>query len=151
MASQGGVFSDDKGQVKAIWMSFSTDNERHEQSSVMGGLPSKLVLPVIEKIKKNQSIEVRGLDVEFWTLQISNARLLGVSDDWIERLKKQTRAKTQPSVIYVLGITDISSPSGQLLRPGDIVLSINDKEFANISDLGRYAEHEQLNLVSVCL
>jgi S1-C subfamily serine protease len=148
LASQGGLFADDNGRVKAIWMSFSTDNEKHEQSSVMGGLPARLVLPIIEKIRSNQSVEVRGLDVEFWTLQISNARLLGVSDDWIERLKKQSKAKTQPSIIYILGITDISSPSGQILKPGDIVLSVNGKELTCISDLGHFAEEQELNLVS---
>lgn len=144
LASQGGVFADDDGKVKAIWMSFSIENDRRDQSSILGGLPARLVAPIVNKIKANESPVVKGLDVEFWTLQISNARLLGVSNAWIEKLKEKSQL---PSVLYILGITDVSSLSGRLLKPGDIVLSINDKILTNISDLVNFSEHDQLAMV----
>lgn len=148
LASQGGLFASDDGKVKAIWMSFSTENERREQTSVLGGLPTRLILPIINKIKANQPAIVRGLDVEFWTMQVSNARLLGVSDVWIQKLKQALKKKTvSPSIVYILGITDVSSPSGKVLKPADIVLSINDKTITSISDLGHFAEDEE----EVCL
>ena len=147
LASQGGLFADDKGRVKAIWMSFSTDNERKEQTSVLGGLSSRLVLPIIEKIKSDQTINVCSLDAEFWTLQLFNARSLGVSDAWIEKIKKECKPNSQPSAVYVLGITDLSSISGQMLRPGDIVLSVNDRVITSISDFSYFLEEEQLCLV----
>jgi S1-C subfamily serine protease len=147
LASQGGLFADNDGKVRAIWMSFSIENDKREQSSVLGGLPAKLILPIVDKIKTKQQPIVRGLDVEVWTLQISNARLLGVSDAWIERVKKSTRANSQPHIIYILGITDISTLSGQLLKPADIILSINGEVLTNISDFGRYADCEQLDMV----
>lgn len=131
-------------------MSFSTDNERREQTSVLGGLPTRLVLPIINKIKANLPTIVRGLDAEFWTMQVSNARLLGVSDTWINKLKQTSKKKTSPlSITYILGITDLSSPSGNILKPGDIVLSVNDKVISNISDLGLFVEEEELCLVSL--
>lgn len=147
LASQGGLFADDEGKVKAIWMSFSIENERREQSSVLGGLPARLIVPIVNKIKAKQSLAVRGLDVEFWVLQISNARLLGVSDMWIETLKNKTNSTNQPSIIYILSITDVSSLSGKLLKPGDIVLSINGEVLTNISDLEHFSESDQLNMV----
>lgn len=147
LASQGGLFADDSGRVKAIWMSFSIDNERREQSSILGGLPTRLVLPIVNKIKAEQTPVVRGLDAEFWTMQISNARLLGVSDAWIEKVKMKTKAKSQPHILYVLGITDVSTLSGQLLKPADILLSINGEVITSISDLGRFTECEELKLV----
>lgn len=128
-------------------MSFSIDNERREQSSVLGGLPARYVVPIIDQIKSKQPLSVRGLDAEFWVLQISNARLLGVSDVWIETLKSKTNAVNRPSIIYILGITDVSSPSGKLLKVGDIVLSINDEILTSISDLEQFSDKDQLNMV----
>lgn len=150
LASQGGLFASDEGKVKAIWMSFSTENERREQTSVLGGLPARLILPIINKIKTNQQAIVRGLDVEFWTMQVSNARLLGVSDAWIHKLKQASKKKTaSPSIVYILGITDVSSPSGRMLKPADIVLSINDKAITSISDLSRFVDEEEVCMTIV--
>ncbi|KAG2206824.1 hypothetical protein INT47_007580 [Mucor saturninus] len=149
LSSQGGIFADDEGKVKAIWMSFSIDNERREQSSVLGGLPAKFVLPIVEQIKSQQPLSVRGLDVEFWILQISNARLLGVSDAWIEAIKRNTNPVNRPSVVYILGIADISSPSGKLLKVGDIVLSINGEALSSISDLEHFSDKNQLDMTIV--
>lgn len=127
-------------------MSFSIENERRQLSSVLGGLSSRLIMPVVNKLKANQAPIVRGLDVEFGTLQISHARLIGVSNEWVDRIKNKATDK-QPSVIYVLGITDISSLCGQMLRPGDIVLTVNDSMLSNISDLGYFHDQEALRLV----
>lgn len=127
-------------------MSFSIENERRQLSSVLGGLSSRLIMPVVNKLKAKQAPIVRGLDVEFGTLQISHARLIGVSNEWVDRIKNKATDK-QPSVIYVLGITDISSLCGQMLRPGDIVLTVNDSVLSNISDLGYFHDQEALRLV----
>lgn len=147
LASQGGLFADDEGKVKAIWMSFSIENERREQSSVLGGLAARFITPVVDKIKSKQSLVVRGLDAEFWVLKISNARLLGVSDMWIEKLKSKSCSTNQPSIIYILGITDVSSLSGKLLKPGDILLSVNGEALTSISDLDHFSDHDQLDMV----
>lgn len=146
LASQGGLFADHAGRVRALWMSFSIENAQRQLSSVLGGLSSRLIMPVIDKLKSGQAPTVRGLDVEIGTLQISHARLIGVSHDWISKIKSKATDK-QPSVLYVLGITDISSFSGQLLKPGDILLTINDKVMTNISDIGYFHDQEALKMV----
>jgi hypothetical protein len=142
------LFADKYGRVAAIWMSFSIENERRELSSVLGGLSSKLIIPIINKIKSKESPIVKGIEAEFWTLQISNARTVGVSDAWIEKMKsKATVSGRQPSVIYVLGITDVSSLSGRLLRAGDIVLAINGITLTSISELADFTELDQIHMV----
>ncbi|KAK4514241.1 F-box domain-containing protein [Mucor velutinosus] len=145
LASQGGLFADHTGGVRALWMSFSIENAQRQLSSVLGGLSSRLIMPVIRKLKSGQAPIVRGLDVEIGTLQISHARLIGVSHDWITKIKSKATDK-QPSVLYVLGITDISSLSGQQLKPGDILLTINDTIVTNISDIGYFHDQEALRL-----
>ncbi|CEP12485.1 hypothetical protein [Parasitella parasitica] len=145
LASQGGLFADHTGKVRAIWMSFSIDNERGQLSSVFGGLTSRLIMPVINKLKSKQAPVVRGIDVELGTLQISHARHIGVSNEWINRIKSKATDK-QPSVLYIIGITDISSLSGQILKPGDIVLTINDTILTHISDIGYFHDHQVLKM-----
>lgn len=103
-------------------------------------------MPVVDKLKSGQAPIVRGLDVEIGTLQISHARLIGVSHDWIDKIKRKATDK-QPSVLYILGITDISGLSGQLLKPGDILLTINDTVMTNISDISYFHDQEALRLV----
>ncbi|CAO0800101.1 unnamed protein product [Mucor circinelloides] len=145
LASQGGLFSDHAGKVRALWMSFSIENTQRQLSSVLGGLSSRLVMPVVNMLKSGQAPIVRGLNVEIGTLQISHARLIGVSHEWIDKIKSKATDK-QPSVLYVLGITDISSLSGQLLKPGDIVLTINDTILTHISDIGYFHDQEALEM-----
>lgn len=146
LASQGGLFSDHAGKLRALWMSFSIENTQRQLSSVLGGLSSRLVMPVVNMLKSGQAPIVRGLNVEIGTLQISHARLIGVSHEWIDKIKSKATDK-QPSVLYVLGITDISSLSGQLLKPGDIVLTINDTILTHISDIGYFHDQEALEMV----
>ncbi|KAI9248628.1 hypothetical protein BY458DRAFT_590590 [Sporodiniella umbellata] len=135
LSSQGGFFADSSGKVRALWMGFSIDNEKGQQSSVLGGLSAHLVLPIIESIKSQKRPLVYGLDAEFWCLKLSNARVLGLNEKWVARFKAEVDINKQPSVVYVLGITDPSTDSGKLLKNGDIVLEINGRVPTSISDL----------------
>ncbi|KAI7904922.1 uncharacterized protein BX663DRAFT_430081 [Cokeromyces recurvatus] len=141
LGSQGGLFADQQGKVRAIWMTFSIDNDKNELSSILAGLSCRLIKRVMDTIKLGQNPNIRGLDIEFWPLQISNARLVGVPDKWIDRIK-QGAGRRQASVVYVLGITDKSSLSGQLLKPGDILLAIEDHTITCISDLKYIHDYE---------
>ncbi|KAI8336496.1 hypothetical protein BD560DRAFT_340042 [Blakeslea trispora] len=147
LSSQGGLFADDQGQVRAIWMNFSVENEQRELSSIFGGMSTSLILPVLRQIQAGISPLVKGLDVEFWSLQICNARLIGVTDEWIEKIKETAKSKDRrPSVLYALGITDVSSSSGRLLQSGDILLAINHHVVSSISDLSSFHDQDTLEL-----
>ncbi|KAI8380011.1 hypothetical protein EDC96DRAFT_434555 [Choanephora cucurbitarum] len=150
LSSQGGLFADEQGQVRAIWMNFSVENDQGELSSIFGGVSTSLILPILRQIQAGTSPVVKGLDVEFWSLQICNARLIGVTDEWVEKIKQKAKNESRPpSVLYALGITDVSSPSGQLLQSGDILLAINHQVVSSISDLCRF--HDQDTLVLTIL
>lgn len=150
LASQGGLFADDDGNVKAVWASFSLDDDRHEPSSVLGGLSSRLILPILNKIKSGEKPIVRGIDAEFWPLQLCNARIIGVPDKWIDKIKQKSEDEDHlATAIYVLGITDICSSSGKLLKPGDIILAINDTIISSIADFSYFNNHEVLEMVSI--
>ncbi|CEG68795.1 hypothetical protein RMATCC62417_04986 [Rhizopus microsporus] len=147
LSSLGGVFADDQGNVRAIWMNFSIDNEAKKLSSIVGGIPARLVLPVLDCIKAGKQPIVYGLDAEFWTLQLSNARLLGLKEEWIDKVTKEAKDKiTQPSVVCVLGITDLSTPSGKALRSGDMILEMNNRVITTLSDLALFNDIDKLTM-----
>lgn len=149
LSSQGGVFADNNGKVRAVWASFSIDTEANQLSSILGGLPARLILPILDSIKLNKEPVIYGLDAEFWSLQLSNARFLGLNEEWISKYKSQAIGDKKPSVLYVLGITDPSTPSGKMLRNGDLALEINGKIPTSISDLALFNTSSKLNMVSI--
>ncbi|EIE78581.1 hypothetical protein RO3G_03285 [Rhizopus delemar RA 99-880] len=146
LSSQGGVFADNNGKVRAVWASFSIDTEANQLSSILGGLPARLILPILDSIKLNKEPVIYGLDAEFWSLQLSNARFLGLNEEWISKYKSQAIGDKKPSVLYVLGITDPSTTSGKMLRNGDLALEINGKIPTSISDLALFNTSSKLNM-----
>ncbi|KAG0172831.1 hypothetical protein DFQ30_009503 [Apophysomyces sp. BC1015] len=140
--SQGGLLADDEGNVLAHWLSFSTDSKNRQPVNMMGGLGTRFVVPVLDSIRASKKPTVRGLDIELWTMQLANARLLGLSDEWISRFSEAGNAH----VLYILGITNVSSPCADVLCVGDIVLEVNEKILTSVSDLAFFADEKVLQM-----
>ncbi|ORZ15704.1 hypothetical protein BCR42DRAFT_41656 [Absidia repens] len=160
LGGQGGVLADDDGRVQAYWMSFSTEDEEKEVMTIMGGLPTKLWRPTvmkmiqycIDKDMHKNNIDalglvtrptVRGLDAEFWTMQLVHARLLNLPEKWLDVFG----ASGHPHVLYLLGFTNPSSPCAHVLKAGDLVLSINGNIMTTVTDLNQYDQEEILSMV----
>ncbi|CAO3585003.1 unnamed protein product [Absidia cylindrospora] len=156
LGGQGGVLADDDGRVQAYWMSFSTEDNDKEVMTIMGGLPTKLWQPTVMKmvqycIDKNNidaiglatRPTVRGLDAEFWTMQLVHARLLNLPEKWLDVFG----ASDHPHVLYLLGFTNPSSPCAHVLKAGDLVLSINGDIISTVTDLNQYDQEENLSMV----
>lgn len=135
--SQGGVLADDQGRVLAFWMTFATG----DSTSVMAGLASSYAASIIQAFYSKDHTVVHGLDVEFWSMQLTHARLLGVPRPWLDRY-----ADLRP--FYVASVTDRSSPSGQMLCVGDILLQVNGQKITRMLDLVQFTNEECLELVS---
>ncbi|KAI8376036.1 uncharacterized protein BYT42DRAFT_516755 [Radiomyces spectabilis] len=140
IGGQGGLLADAQGKVQGYWMSFATESELNLPTNVMAGLPSELMVPVIERLRSGQSPSVRGLPIDCWTMQLANARLLGLSDIWLQRLNRHKH------VVYVMGLTDLSSECAKFLKTGDIILEINGDLIVRISDLAKYSQEQELNM-----
>ncbi|KAI7870240.1 hypothetical protein BDF14DRAFT_1776366 [Spinellus fusiger] len=141
--SQGGVLADEEGKVQACWMSFSMEDERGKQTAEMGGLPIKLIAPVLDRIRAGETPYVRGLEAEFWTMQLANARLLGLPDHWLHRYNVPGKYS---GVLYIIGITNTASPCAKVLDAGDILLLVNGHTVTSVSDLAQFSEEEELSM-----
>lgn len=138
-SSQGGLFTDADGNVHALWVSYSTQNEKGKDLAFMSGLPASLVRPTLERFMQQykngtqQPVVFKGLDVEMWTMRLAAARTLGLSDDWVRKVEQS--GSTRHSLPYIINILDERSPSAKALKVGDVVLSINDQLVTRLADL----------------
>ncbi|KAI8597726.1 trypsin-like cysteine/serine peptidase domain-containing protein, partial [Dissophora ornata] len=135
VGTQGGVLCDGDGNVQALWVNYSSQDEKGNDITFMSGLDVSCVKTVIEPFMRGEYPRLRALDVEFWTMRIAAARSLGLTDHWVQRIERDSNSKH--SLLYVLSLLDTTTPCSQMLRVGDIVLELEGKVATGMKDLER--------------
>ncbi|KAF9563157.1 serine protease [Mortierella alpina] len=135
VGTQGGVLCDGDGHIQALWVNYSSQDEKGNDITFMSGLDVSCVKTVTEPFMRGEYPKLRALDVEFWTMRIAAARSLGLSDDWVQRIESDPTSKH--SLLYVLSLLDATTPCSQMLKVGDIVLELEGKVATGMKDLER--------------
>lgn len=143
--SQGGLLCDPEGNVQGLWVNYSSQNEKGKDISFMCGLPINLVRPVLDPLIRGEKPELRGLDIEFWTMRIAAARTLGLSDEWVKKVEQSKSSRH--TLLYVLNTLDERSESAKLLKVGDIVLSLNGNIVTRMADLSVVQNMDRVHMV----
>ena len=146
VVSQGGVLCDSDGLIQALWLSYSSQNDQGKDVAYMSGLPVLLVRPTIEPFQRGETLKLRGLDIELWTMRIAVARTLGLTGERVKMIEE--RKSSRHTLLYVLTILDASSPCAMVLKVGDIVLEINGQVVTRMGDLAVLNDLEQVEMVS---
>lgn len=115
-----GVLVDQRGAVRAMWSTFPVESARGAAGQIHRGVPIALVTDMVARAREDRALHT--LDVEFNPLTLTEARRLGLSDDWASRLEKQNPEGRQ--VLSIVRITG-GAASGDVLRQGDLILAIN--------------------------
>jgi hypothetical protein len=70
-----GVLADDKGYIHGLWLSFLGErtNDGHDNEYHLG-INVSIIMPILEKLSAGKPPSLRGLRVEFSSVQISQAR-----------------------------------------------------------------------------
>lgn len=144
--SQGGLITNDQGQVQALWVSYSSQNEKGKDISFMSGLLSCLVKPTLEKfLESGSKIVFKGLDAELWTMRIAAARTLGLSDAWVKKIEES--GSTRHTLLYVLNILDERSPCAKVLNVGDVILSVNGNLVTRMSHMMLVHQQDNIDMI----
>ncbi len=114
-----GVIVDKKGDVVSFWSSFAYQGGRDLQQ-INKGIPVDVVKEMIEVVRTGR--DLRSLEAEFSLTPLSNARNLGLSDEWISELEKHSF--TQRQVLQVSRVV-AGSEAEHYLRSGDLLLAID--------------------------
>jgi S1-C subfamily serine protease len=94
------------------------------------GIPAGLVAETLDIVRDNRPLH--SLEAEFTNQTLADARRLGLSDAWVQRI-----SKANPSTREVLSVARLvgGSDAARQLRPGDILLAVDDKPVTQFRDV----------------
>jgi S1-C subfamily serine protease len=144
-----GVLVAEDGTVQALWLTYLGERSAstHKDNDYHLGLGTPTLLPVIEKIQNGDVPRLRMLSVEFNAIQMSQARIMGVSEEWIRKVAIDNSAYHQLFMVRKRTF-ERGDESGVLLE-GDVILSLNGKIITRVSELDVMYNHEVLDAVIV--
>ncbi|KAI8089508.1 trypsin-like cysteine/serine peptidase domain-containing protein [Halteromyces radiatus] len=147
LSTQGGLLTTSDGLVQALWVSYSSQNEKGKDTSFMSGLSSSLIQPTLQRMMMNdhQPMIFKGLDAEFWTMRLAAARTLGLSEEWIKKLEQS--GSKRYTLLYVLNILDERSALSDILHVGDIILTMQGKLVTRMTDLTTLQDLDTVRMV----
>lgn len=148
LASQcgSGVLIAEDGTVHALWLTYLGERTAHSGKDMEYhlGLATPMVLPVLKEIQKGNTPKLKILNVESHTVQMSQARIMGVSEEWIERTEKEDPERHQ---LFMVRKVDSGHEHG--LQEGDVILTLNDKLITRVSDLDIMYNNDFLDAVVI--
>ncbi|CAK7239997.1 MAG: hypothetical protein STHCBS139747_001432 [Sporothrix thermara] len=152
-----GVLASDDGTVRALWLTYLGERSpsTHRDEEYHLGLATPTLLPVIEQIQRGVVPKLRMLPVEVRAIQMSQARLMGVSEEWIKKVSVANTAQHQLFMVTKRTFErtfdkDKDKDGGRKgLMEGDILLTLNGNLITRISELDIMYSHEFLDATIV--
>lgn len=146
-----GVLVAPDGTVQALWLTYlgerSASTHRDEEYHL--GLATPTLLPVVSQISQGVVPKLRMLSVEFRSIAMSQARLMGVSEEWIAQVSKANTSHHQVFMVTKRTFERNDKEGDDALLEGDILLTLNGKLITRISELDVMYSNDFLDAVVV--
>jgi pro-apoptotic serine protease NMA111 len=129
---QGGVLCDENGEIKALHSCFVENAPKKPQEFYMG-VDANILFPILKGLQEQNLPTMYSLEAELTYIQLAQARVLGLSAEWIEKLEK---ANTRRNCVMIRRLAS-ATPAFEQLKSGDVVLTVNGllcKSFTDITD-----------------
>jgi len=139
-SSVGGVLTDKKGRVHALWASFTASSGSGNES-FFAGIPVRAVRELLEPLAKGEPVGRRSLGVELRPLTLADARDRGLPEPQAKRLEKHDRKAR--SVLSVLRLT-AGHPASDVLRSGDLILEIDGEPVTAFREVERASQRDRI-------
>lgn len=146
-----GVLVADDGTVEALWLTYLGERNHHNQKDTEYhlGLATPTLLPVIDQIQKGIVPQLRILNVETNTIQMSQVRIMGVDEKWIEKVTQANSSRHQLFMVRKIDCAPSTGYDSQSLHEGDIILTLNGKLITRVSELDIMYDHTYLDALVV--
>lgn len=143
-----GVLIDEDGTVQALWLTYLGERSGHTNKDVEYhlGFATPALLPVIEEVRTGKKPHLNILNLETQTIQMSQARIMGVPEEWIDRVELEDPERHQLFMVRKVD-ADESTKSGFL--EGDIILTLNDKLITRVSDMDLMYTNSELTALII--
>jgi pro-apoptotic serine protease NMA111 len=138
-----GVLADKSGRVLGTWSSFAYENGR-ELAQDTRGVPIDIVAGMLERVRTGRPLH--SLEAELDEVSLANAREIGLTESWTERLAAHTPTRRQ--VLSVVRLV-AGSPAARLLQQGDLLLAIDGQVVTRFREVERAAADKQEVAVTV--
>ncbi|ONH68291.1 hypothetical protein BON22_1952 [Cyberlindnera fabianii] len=139
-----GVIADSDGTIRALWMSFLGGQHNDGDTFYKMGIDVTEVNSVIKSLQNGVVPNVKIVDAEFSAIHIDQARIMGVSDEWVTKVEDAERDRMQFMAVSRAAVpVDQHKPE---LEAGDIVLTVNDELVHDTMDLRRHCEGDSLTM-----
>lgn len=144
-----GVLVAEDGTVQALWLTYLGERSAstHKDNDYHLGLATPTLLPVIKQIQEGTIPKLRMLSVEFSAIQMSQARIMGVTEEWIRKVAEDNSAHHQ--LFMVRKRTFERGDDSNSLKEGDVILSLNGKIITRVSELDVMYNHDVLEATIV--
>ena len=138
-----GVLVDEEGTVQALWLTYLGERSSSGKDIEYHlGLATPMLLPVVDKVKSGVQPRLRILNIETNTTHMSQARIMGLSEDWIRRVETEDPERHQ---LFMVRKVDSGHNDGVL--EGDIILTLDGKLVTRVTDLDIMYDREVLDAV----
>ena len=135
-----GVLLDKQGGVTTLWTSFAYDDASRTQE-VQRGIPIDVVREMVQDVEAKK--DLRTLDVEFYPAPLSQARKLGLPDDWARKLGA---VDTQRREVLTVVRTTAETPADKLLQTGDLLLAMDGKPVTDFRAVEKASQQPEADL-----
>lgn len=147
-----GVLIGEDGVVQALWLNYLGERtpNSHKDVEYHLGFATPALLPVTSKIQQGIIPKLRILNMESYVVQMSQARIMGVSEEWIQKV-----AQANPSRHQLFMVRKVDCPPPQFtsnadsLQEGDIILTLDGQLITRVSELDKMYEKEVLDALIV--
>ncbi|AOW07966.1 YALI0F31603p [Yarrowia lipolytica CLIB122] len=140
-----GVLADPKtGVVRAFWLSCMGERTEGRQHEYRLGIDTSTFLETVQRIRAGKPPQERFLDVEIASVSMIQARIRGVSPEWIAAVEQDNSQRHQ--LFEVIRTATPINGNSQALKEGDILLSINGKLLTTLTTLSEAGDKEQVTI-----
>lgn len=140
------------GVVQAVWLTYMGERNQgsHRDTEYHLGLATSMIKPVIDQVRTGVIPKLRILNIESYVIQMTQARIMGVSEEWIQKVAKANPARHQLFMVRKVDCGPANGPSdGQSLQEGDIIMTLNDQLITRVSEFDTMYDKEFLDALVV--
>lgn len=146
-----GVLIGEDGVVQALWLNYlgERSGSSHKDVEYHLGLGTPSLIPIIKQIQTGSLPTLRILDMETYVIQMSQARIMGVSEEWIEKVAKANASRHE---LFMVRKVDCASPltsDFRSLEEGDVILTLNGQLVTRVSEFDIMYTQETLEALIV--